>query len=169
MTGAKNYFVWQSDLVTRELGRRVLEIGCGVGNFTEKLLDRDLVIALDIEPECVQELLRRYPGRQNLRAFVLDAGARELRGFAGCAVDSCVCVNVLEHIEDDAGALEGMRSILVPGGVVVLIVPAFPALYGPIDANLGHYRRYSRRGIARLAERARERALQALIARKPNT
>jgi SAM-dependent methyltransferase len=60
-------------------------------------------------------------------------------------------LNVLEHIRDDRQALHGMASILTPGGVVVLLVPAFPALYGPIDRNLGHYRRYSRRSIARLA------------------
>jgi SAM-dependent methyltransferase len=63
-----------------------------------------------------------------------------------------VCLNVLEHIEDDRQALRGMASILGPGGVIVLLVPAFPALYGPIDSNLGHYRRYSRGAIATLAD-----------------
>jgi SAM-dependent methyltransferase len=154
MTRAKNYFAWQSRLVMREIGRRVVEIGCGVGNFTEMLLDRDLVIALDIEPACVDRLKERYPGRDNLCALACNAEGPAFRRLASYQADSCVCLNVLEHIEDDLGALEGMRSILSPGGVAVLIVPAFPALYGPIDGNLGHYRRYTRASISRVAAQA---------------
>ena len=48
-------------------------------------------------------------------------------------------------------ALRAMASLLVPGGVIVLLVPAFPALYGPIDRNLGHYRRYTLDSLTRLA------------------
>ena len=44
-----------------------------------------------------------------------------------------------------------MASILAPGGVIVLLVPAFAGLYGPIDRNLGHYRRYSRESLRGLA------------------
>ena len=65
--------------------------------------------------------------------------------------DSCVCLNVLEHIQDDRKALSNMASILAPGGVIVLLVPAFAGLYGPIDRNLGHYRRYSRQLLERLS------------------
>jgi hypothetical protein len=65
-----------------------------------------------------------------------------------------VCLNVLEHIEDDGAALRGMASVLPAGSAIVLIVPAFAALYGPIDRNLAHYRRYSRAGLAALAARA---------------
>jgi SAM-dependent methyltransferase len=68
--------------------------------------------------------------------------------------DSVVCVNVLEHIEGDAAALRAMVEIVVPGGVIVLLVPAFDALYGPIDRNLGHYRRYRRSSLAGLASAA---------------
>jgi hypothetical protein len=71
--------------------------------------------------------------------------------LANFGADSCVCLNVLEHVGDDAKALRGMASIVAAGGVIVLLVPAFPALYGPIDRNLGHYRRYTRDSIARLA------------------
>jgi SAM-dependent methyltransferase len=150
MSSATNYFRWQSDMVTRELGRRVVEVGCGIGNFTRMLLDRDAVFAIDIEPECVDRLKERYAGYPNLRAFSGDAAA-VLRTLARYSPDSCVCLNVLEHIEDDRGALDAMRSAIVPSGVVVLLVPAFQSLYGPIDRNLGHYRRYSRASLASLA------------------
>jgi SAM-dependent methyltransferase len=153
MSRAKNYFAWQKRLVEKELGRRVLEIGCGLGNFTEQLLDRDMVVALDIEPDCVANLLARFPGRDNLHAFARDINhpgvAADLRRFR---LDSCVCLNVLEHIEDDRAALTAMAAALEPGGAIVLIVPAFQALYGPIDHNLGHYRRYDRSSVKRLAK-----------------
>jgi SAM-dependent methyltransferase len=154
MSLARNYFAWQGRLVTRELGRRVIEVGCGIGNFTRMLLDRDLVIALDVEPGCVEKLRERYPGRQNLHTYIRDAGREGLADLAAFQPDSCVCLNVLEHIEDHLGTLKSMGSAIVSGGVVVLLVPAFQALYGPIDKNLGHYRRYTRASMAQLAAAA---------------
>jgi SAM-dependent methyltransferase len=154
MAVATNYFAWQARLVLPELGRRVIEVGCGIGNFTGMLLDREAVMAVDIEAECIEALRARFPGHDNLHTAVLDAGAGDSQELAGFRGDSCVCLNVLEHIEDDAGALRAIASTLTPGGVIVLIVPAFPVLYGPIDENLGHYRRYSRGSIAQLARDA---------------
>jgi SAM-dependent methyltransferase len=160
MSRAKNYFAWQSRLVLRELGQRVVEIGCGLGNFTGMLLDREIVIAVDSEPACIQRLQERYPNQKNLRAFVCDVSRSELSHLAQFQPDSCVCLNTLEHIEDDRGALASMASILTPGGVITLLVPAFPALHGPIDANLGHYRRYSVEAVTSLAKSANLRIKQ---------
>jgi SAM-dependent methyltransferase len=154
MTHARNYLAWQARLVTPELGRRVIEIGCGIGTFTRYLLDRDAVLALDIDPECIDRVKAAYAGRANLHAVVFDAGSDSLAPFVRFRPDSCVCLNVLEHIEDDAFALRSMYSVLEPGGVAVLLVPAFQALYGPVDRNLGHYRRYRAGSLARMAAAA---------------
>jgi len=154
MSRARRYFAWQSRLAGRELGRRVVEIGCGLGNFTETLLDRELVVALDAEPACVERLKRRYPDRPNLEALACAVPSPRFAGLARFQPDSCVCLNVLEHIADDAGALREMASILPRGGRIVLLVPAFPALYGLIDRDLGHYRRYRRASLRRVAEAA---------------
>lgn len=152
MARAKNYFAWLGRLVAREIGQRVVEIGCGLGNFTPMLLEREAVIALDIKPECIERLKERYPNTNNLHPFVCDVNSPAFSGLARFQADSCVCLNVLEHIPDDQRALKSMASILVPGGVIVLLLPAFQALYGPIDKNLGHHRRYSRDSIKKLAE-----------------
>jgi SAM-dependent methyltransferase len=152
MSEARNYFAWQGRLVRNEIGRRVIEVGCGVGNFTEMLLDRDAVIALDIEPGCIERLKERYRDKPNLRAFACDATKETFSDLAEFRADTCVCLNVLEHIEDDAGALRRMASVLIQGGVIVLLVPAFPALYGPIDKNLEHYRRYTSNSLRRVAQ-----------------
>lgn len=147
MTRARRYFRWQGDLALRELGRRVVEVGCGMGNFTQLLLERDQVIALDVEQRCIDQVLKRFPARDNLRALVLDASAPRFRDLRAFCPDSCVCLNVLEHVRNDRLALENMASILPPGGRIVLIVPAHPALYGPIDRNLGHFRRYTKASL----------------------
>ena len=154
MTHAINYFAWQHRLVTRQLGQRVLEIGCGIGNFTSLILDREAVLAIDIEPGCIEKLLQRFPGRDNLKALTCDIAAPDFARLGDFRADSCVCLNVLEHIQDDRGALRRMADVLTPGGVVILIIPAFPALFGPIDELLGHYRRYTRASIFKLAQSA---------------
>ncbi len=152
MAKATNYFAWQGRLVTREIGRRIVEVGCGLGNFTRMLLDREIVIALDSEPACIDGVRARYPGRPNLQTFVCDvAGQSDFPDLSKFRPDSCVCLNVLEHIADDRQAMWNMTSVLEPGRVIVLIVPAFEALYGPIDHNLGHYRRYNPSSLRKLA------------------
>ena len=152
MAHARNYFSWQARLVAPELGRRVIEVGCGIGNFTGMLLDREVVAALDVDPACVERLRQRYPDRPNLHAFVCEPGSAAFAELARFHPDSCVCLNVLEHIEDDRRALAAMASVLAPGGIIVLLVPAFPALYGPIDRNLQHHRRYTRASLTALAD-----------------
>ena len=161
MTRAKNYFAWQGRLVLRELGRRVVEVGCGVGNFTRLLLDREAVVGVDIDPGCIRQLIARYGNHANLHAFTCDVASPQFAALGRFRPDSCVCLNVLEHVADDRMALDQMASILVPGGTIALMVPAFPALYGPIDRNLGHHRRYTRGGLARLGEAAGLRLVRA--------
>jgi SAM-dependent methyltransferase len=152
MSKAENYFAWQGRLVRRELGQRVVEVGCGVGNFTHMLLDREVVVALDIEVECVERLRARYPDQANLHTVVGEVTSSDVLALRSFHADSCVCLNVLEHIEDHHRALERMAAILEPGGVIILLVPAFPSLYGPIDRNLGHYRRYTRDSLRSVAQ-----------------
>jgi len=154
MAKARNYFAWQGRLVRPEIGRRVVEVGCGIGNFTGMLLDRELVIALDVQQACIDRLLQRHGDRPNLETRAFDAASPEFADLARYRPDSCVCLNVLEHVEDDRRAVEAMASVLVPGGRVVLLLPAFPSLRGPIDRNLGHFRRYRRRDVDVLAEGA---------------
>ena len=77
------------------------------------------------------------------------------RTSATCAAtfDSVVCLNVVEHVEDDLGALRNIFSALQPGGCAMILVPQDQKAYGTLDEVLGHYRRYSEEQLrARMEE-----------------
>jgi SAM-dependent methyltransferase len=154
MESATGYFEWQFAMAERHLGRRVLEVGCGVGNFTQHLIGRELVAGIDVEPQCIANHRRRFAELPNVTSECMDVLSPEFLRLRQYAPSSVACLNVLEHVRDDAQALAHMYAILPAGGTVVLIVPAFQGLYGPIDERLGHYRRYSKRSLARAARDA---------------
>ena len=148
---ARSYNRWIVDRLAPGIGRRVLEVGCGKGAITRFLEDRELVVGVDVVPEFVQELQKRYENRPNLRFQLHDlsygAGALALEGF-----DSAVSVNVFEHIEDDLAAMKGVYDALQPNGTFALLVPAHPELMGACDEAVGHWRRYTRASLrAKLA------------------
>jgi ubiquinone/menaquinone biosynthesis C-methylase UbiE len=154
MVHGKQYFAWQSRMAEAHLGRKILEVGCGLGNFTQHLIDRDLVVGIDVEPRCVENHRRRFSSYSNLVSLCMDVQTPAFLELRKHEPDSIACLNVLEHIEDDALALAHMNAVLPVGGTVVLIVPAFDSLYGPIDHLLGHYRRYSKQSMSQVARNA---------------
>jgi 2-polyprenyl-3-methyl-5-hydroxy-6-metoxy-1,4-benzoquinol methylase len=137
-------------LFADHIGSRVLEVGSGIGTITRRLVeDADLVVGVEPNPHCLEplrEAMGEHP-RFTLRACHLEECDRS--ELAAYRFDTVVCVNVLEHIEDDVAALGTFRDAIVPGGRVAIFVPAVQAAYGPLDAELGHYRRYSRGQLAR--------------------
>ena len=134
------------DRLRRWIGRRVLEIGSGIGNLSAFLVDRERLVLTDTREEYLARLRARFAGRRNVSVARLnlpdDHGA-----LAGQRFDTIICLNVLEHVADDRGSLAQIRAMLAPGGRLVLLVPALPALYGTIDQALGHHRRYTRAAI----------------------
>ena len=146
------YNRWLHDQFDSFLGRRVLEVGSGVGNQTRYFVDRDRVIASDIEPHYVQELKGTVGQRSNVRVasfrFPLTPADRE--DLAAEKIDSIVCMNVLEHIENDRETLTDFARVLPDGGHLVLLVPAMPSIYGTLDKHLDHFRRYDREPLRQL-------------------
>ncbi len=140
------YNRWLHDRFEHYLGTRILEVGSGVGNQTRFFVDeRERVIASDIEPHYLRELIGRFGERCNVRVasyhFPLGDGDRaELKSDR---VNTIVCLNVLEHIKDDTSTLRDFADVLEPGGHLVLLVPAMKALYGTLDEHLQHHRRYA--------------------------
>jgi SAM-dependent methyltransferase len=128
--------------------RRVLEVGCGTG-FTYAALSRALPGAEILGTELFDDGLRIARQRQPHGRFeTLDARHMPHRE----AFDLVAAFDVLEHIDDDRGALAGMRQAVVPGGGLVVTVPQHPALWSRADTYAHHVRRYRRRElVARVA------------------
>jgi 2-polyprenyl-3-methyl-5-hydroxy-6-metoxy-1,4-benzoquinol methylase len=154
MRAAQRYFQWQARMAEAELGKRVLEVGCGMGNFSDHLRDRKQVIGIDVEENCVAHWKERFADRPHYTGFMMNAESPEFRDLKRYEIDSIACLNVLEHIDKHELVLRHMWEVLPAGGRVVLMVPAFESLYGEIDARLGHFRRYTRASLATVAESA---------------
>lgn len=145
MSGAENFNARVHGFVAPYVGKRVLEVGIGVGTFTEKILPGcDEVVGVDVVDEFLDAARKRFAGEKKLTVARADMGAGIPPFLKGRVFDTIVCMNVLEHIEDDARALRGFFTLLSPGGRAVLVVPQYPWLYGALDANDGHFRRYTR-------------------------
>ncbi len=134
----------------------VAEVGAGIGTFSERLLDAGVERLLLIEPEaaCVVHLRARFGAdpRVTISGETLPESPA-LAALAG-SCDLVLCQNVLEHIADDGAALTSMGAALRPGGVVVVLVPAHPRLFGALDRAYGHERRYTRERLMSLAAEA---------------
>lgn len=132
------------------IGRRVFEVGSGIGTMSKRLVGvADVVVGIEPNPACaarVQEAMA-HDDRFTLRSCHLEEC--DVVELAAHRFDTVFCVNVLEHIADDVEALRTFREVVVAGGHVLVFVPAVQAAYGPLDAELGHHRRYSKQSLAR--------------------
>jgi SAM-dependent methyltransferase len=146
MDRAENYHRWILELFRPHLRGRVIEIGAGIGTFSELLAscEPEELVCLEPAKNLYPHLAERMGGRPNVR--VENAFFDRAR-----SADAVVLVNVLEHIEDDAGLLARIRESLAPGGRLLVFVPALPAIFGSLDKQFGHVRRYTKRNLARLA------------------
>jgi 2-polyprenyl-3-methyl-5-hydroxy-6-metoxy-1,4-benzoquinol methylase len=122
----------------------VLEAGCGIGNFTELLLNRARLVCVDNDPLYVEMLDWRLGHLENVRTLKFDlADAAAYAQVADERIDTIVCLNVLEHIKADEAVLRAYYELLEPGGHAIILVPAHMWLYGPCDSAIGHERRYT--------------------------
>ncbi|MEA3335287.1 MAG: class I SAM-dependent methyltransferase [Chloroflexota bacterium] len=144
---------WLYDEIRPFFGQRVLDVGCGLGNFARHLTAKDLYIGTDVSPASVAAVNKTYGAYPNMHAQVANATDPRFRKFKRFEIDTVFSLNVFEHIDDHETALENVAYVLKPGGVLILVVPAHKWLYGSIDRSIGHYRRYD---MTLLAEMFRE-------------
>ena len=137
----RRYRAFQLSLIEPHCGASVLEVGAGLGEFAAQFSGLDRHVVTDVDPGAVSAMAERFADRPEVEARVLDlaVGAIDL----GTPVSTVVAINVLEHIDDDTGALRALAGMTEPGGRIVLWVPAYMQLYGDFDRAVGHVRRYT--------------------------
>ncbi len=158
MAAADNYSDWTFSLFESLVHGDVLEVGCGVGTFTRRLVNTPALrrlLAIDLSAAAVAHC------RERVQHDALEVRVADVLDVAG-QFDLIVCMNVLEHIEDDERALRHMLALLKPGGTLFLLVPAHDLLYSPFDVESGHFRRYHKSRMMALIRRVCPLTLPAI-------
>src|ERR1700722_11639280 len=119
---APRFSKWMADVVRPFLGARVIEIGAGIGNLTMNLIPRTAYWATDVNPAYLDTLSRMRSSRPYLGAAYVDA-ARGETFPQDQQFDTAICLNVVEHLADDVGALRNIYNALEPGGRAIVLVP----------------------------------------------
>ncbi len=148
---ASNFAKWSISIIDKYIGNNILEIGAGLGTFTDFFLQKKTVITTEIDNNCFAELLKKYDNNPKIKVIngdILDESFVEIIKRDNTDIDTVICFNVLEHIEDDLKAIGSMKKCLGKDGYIILRVPAFNLLYSNLDKNVGHFRRYSKKDIS---------------------
>ncbi len=149
---APRFTRWMADTIRPYVGDRVLEIGAGIGNLTANLVPRTEYHASDINPHYLDRLETLKQTRPYLQVHYTDASAAET--YPEKQFDTVICMNVVEHIENDVEALSNIRGSLDKNGRAIVLVPNGPRLFGSLDKVLGHYRRYTREQLVQACQDA---------------
>jgi SAM-dependent methyltransferase len=146
---------WMADSIRPYVKERVLEIGAGMGNLTRALAPGRLrYIASDIDGEYLSRLQSRLGHCPNVETRACDLSlSGDFEPLAG-TVDTIICLNVLEHIQDDLAGIRNIYDTLSPGGCAIVLVPCGQEIFGQLDVILGHERRYSPAQLRSLFDRA---------------
>ena len=151
---AQRFNRWMADTIRPYCGQRLLEIGSGTGNLTRELVPRDRYVASDVNPLYLQTLENLTADRPYLSARYTDVTRLASYPRVDGAFDTVVCLNVVEHVDDDRGALENIRAVLAEDGRAIVLVPSGPWNFGTLDEVLGHKRRYTEASLRRVAAEA---------------
>jgi glycosyltransferase involved in cell wall biosynthesis len=154
LSRAPKFNTWMADVIRPYCGERVLEIGGGVGNLTMRLVPRRQFVVSDVNPLYLATLQSLRRERPYLEVEYCDV--TDIRSFPQTAAgyDTAICLNVIEHVEQDVEALRNIRAVLAPEGRAVILVPQGQWNYGTLDEALGHFRRYSRASLTAAAQQA---------------
>jgi SAM-dependent methyltransferase len=126
---------------------RILDAGCGSGRNMVELARRGAVTGVELSQASVCLARARHVGE------VVEGSVLEMP-FAADSFDLAACLDVIEHLEDDVGALRELRRVVAAGGCLLVTVPAYQWLWSGHDEVNHHCRRYTRRSLQAVAERA---------------
>lgn len=154
LAGTPRFNRWMSEVLRPHVGNEVLEIGAGIGNLTQTLIPRDRYTATDIHPPYLERLGKMAEGVSYLDVRHVDLTNKQDFAALRGRYDTVICLNVLEHVEDEIAALSNIGQALNENGKAIILVPQNNRIFGSLDEVLGHHRRYSRQTLSNAIETA---------------
>ena len=153
MTGTPQYLSWVAHTIRKHLGDSIIEIGAGIGNITGRLMARRLkYVAAERDPLYLHALHNRFLRTPNVTVAPLNpTNPQEFEPYRN-SFETGLCLNVLEYTDDPASVLRSLGQALKVDGLLIVLVPQGPSLFGSVDKTLGHKRRFSRQQLAELLE-----------------
>ena len=148
------YNHWLFDKVRLFIKDSVCEVGCGTGNITQFLLNHEQIVGIEPFGPSLEKARRRFAKHLNVEFANCRLADSPNELVPAKSFDTILCMNVLEHIEDDADSLRRMLQLCRSNGNVVVLVPAHMSAFGGLDRAAGHFRRYNRRSLRRAFEQA---------------
>src|SRR5262249_52341424 len=133
------------------LGDTVLELSAGIGNLAGRLMSRRLLyVAAEKEALHLHALRNRFLRSPNVRIRRIDPEQPADFDDRDGSFDTILCLNVLEYLDHPRIAIESGRSLLNPGGTLVVVAPQSVSLFGAVDKAMGHKRRFERKELEQL-------------------
>lgn len=146
------YSRWMYNNFKGYIGKRVLDIGSGTGNMISFFIDNcEKVVATEIFPDELEYIKERFKS-SNLECRIFDISKDNIEESKKYSFDTITCINVLEHIEDDLKAVSNMKGIIEIKGRIIILVPAVSKAYGTMDKACGHFRRYDKGDLEKIAD-----------------
>jgi SAM-dependent methyltransferase len=144
LAAVRNYHAWLTDLALPHLGDHPLELGSGLGDYAQTWLDAGVQRLTLTESDRSRSAFLRSRFANEPR---IDVRQIDILDPPEASYSSLVAFNVLEHIEDDVGALRASHRLLAPDSAVIVFVPAFMFAMGRFDRGIGHFRRYTKQTL----------------------
>ncbi len=143
---------WMYETIKPYCTGNVLEIGSGIGNISQFFVDDKFQITLtDIRENYCDRLRQKFKNNTYVNAIQnMDLVADDFEQKYASSLNSYQTVfalNVVEHINDDNLAIANAKKLLKQGGNLIILVPAYQALYNQFDKSLEHYRRYNKTSL----------------------
>lgn len=161
LSQARRFNKWMVRCIEPFLGDRILEVGSGIGSISRLLPKRERLIVTDVDPTYLEILSVAFKDNDIVDVARLDLTRREDAEKLGESIcDTVICLNVLEHIDDDEAALQNIHQMLAPGGRLVLLVPQYKWLFGSYDRHTGHVRRYTKAELTQKLKQADFRVMR---------
>jgi SAM-dependent methyltransferase len=153
MSNASNYKAYLFSFIKPYIKGNILEIGSGIGNITEEIINSGIIIdavtCIEQDAGCLEYLKEKFAETDKIKLNFIQGSFPQKMKESLNLFDMIFHFNVLEHIQNDVEALNTCFNLLKKGGNMIIYVPAFKSLYGSMDENLHHYRRYSASGLSK--------------------